>query len=83
MVIIAFILSIKNIVGKEVRLLFGSVFLIGAILLIISVIDMSGIRIVMPFLILFLATGGSIVFAGTSFRSILQKEVDDKIVFTK
>lgn len=77
MVITAFFLSIKNIEGYEARFLFGSVFLIGLLLLIISVIHMSGVRTKMPFLMLFLMIGGSIIFAGTSFRSILQKEVDE------
>jgi len=41
---------------------------------------MSGVRIVIPFLIVFFVMGGSIIFAGTSFRSILQKDVDDTML---
>lgn len=33
-----------------------------------------------PFLILFLAIGGCIIFSGTSFRSIIQKAVDDRMM---
>jgi MFS family permease len=80
MVITAFILSVKNIAGNEVRFLFGSIFLIGLFLLIIGAVHSSGIRTIIPFLMLFLAIGGSIIFAGTSFRSILQKEVDETMM---
>ena len=80
MVITAFILSIKNIAGKEVRFLFGGVFLIGLFLLIMSAIHSSGVRTIIPFLFLFLTIGGSIIFAGTSFRSILQKEVEETMM---
>lgn len=73
----AFFLSIKTIDGRETRCLFGSIFLIGIWLLILSAVYLSGIRTVSPFLALFLAIGASIIFAGTSFRSILQKEVDE------
>ena len=80
MVITAFILSIKTIAGHEVRFLFGGVFMIGMFLVIIGAVHSSGIRTIIPFLLLFLAIGGSIIFAGTSFRSILQKEVDETIM---
>lgn len=80
MVITALILSIRNIAGKEVHFLFGSVFLIGLFLLIISAIHLTGIRIILPYLIFFLAIGGFVIFAGTSFRSILQKEVDETMM---
>ena len=79
-VISAFILSVRSIENREVRFLFGNVFVIGLLLLAISGLYMSGIRSVMPFLILFLLFGGTIIFAGTSFRSILQKAVDDSMM---
>ena len=79
-VIAALIISIKNIRDKEVHFLFGSVFLIGLLLIAISGVFASGTRIVAPFLLLFLAIGGSIIFAGTSFRSILQQNVDDTMM---
>ena len=79
-VIAALFISIRNIKDNEVLFLFGSVFMVGLLLFLIGVIHMSGMRMVMPFLILFLAVGGCIIFAGTSFRSILQKEVDDMMM---
>jgi MFS family permease len=80
MVITAFILGIRSIAGKEVRFLFGGVFLIGLLLLTMGGFHMSGIRIILPFLILFLAIGGAVIFAGTSFRTILQKDVDEMMM---
>ena len=79
-VIAAFIISIKSIKDREVLFLFGSVFFIGLLLLIMGGIHASGIRSVMPFLAIFLFVGGSVIFAGTSFRSILQKDVDDTMM---
>lgn len=80
MVITAFILGIKSIAGREVRFLFGGVFVIGLLLLVMGGFYMSGIRVVLPFLILFLAVGGAVIFAGTSFRTILQKDVDEMMM---
>jgi MFS family permease len=80
MVITAFILGIKSIAGREVRFLFGGVFLIGLLLFIMGGIHTSGIRAILPYLILFLAMGGAIIFAGTSFRTILQKDVDEMMM---
>ncbi len=79
-VVAALIISIRNINNKEVMFLFGSVFLIGLVLIMISGMHMFGVRIVLPFLVLFLFIGGLIIFAGTSFRSILQKQVDDMMM---
>jgi len=79
-VVAALFISIGNIKDREVQFLFGSVFFIGVLLVIISGIYTSGIRTVVPFLMVFLVIGGSIIFAGTSFRSILQKDVDDTMM---
>jgi MFS family permease len=79
-VLAALFISIKNIKDREIGLLFSSVFFIGLLLLAISGIYMSGYRTVGPFLIVFLAIGGSVIFAATSFRSILQKNVDDRMM---
>ncbi len=76
-ILAALLISIRNINNREVGFLFGSVFLIGLMLIMIGGLHMSGVRMVMPFLVFFLAIGGCAIFAGTSFRSILQKEVDD------
>lgn len=73
-------ISIRNINNREVGFLFGSVFLIGLLLVLISGMHISGIRMIIPFLAFFLAIGGCVILAGTSFRSIIQKEVDDMMM---
>ncbi len=79
-VLAALFISLRNIETREALILFGSVFFIGLSLLAISGMYLSGIRIVIPFLFVFLAIGGLIIFAGTSFRSMIQKEVDERMM---
>jgi MFS family permease len=79
-VLAALLISIRSINNREVVFLFGSVFLIGLVLVLISGMHMSGVRMLIPFLVFFLFIGGCIIFAGTSFRSILQKEVEDMMM---
>ena len=79
-VLAALLISIRSINNREVVFLFGSVFLIGLVLVLISGMHMSGVRMLIPFLVFFLFIGGCIIFAGTSFRSILQKEVNDMMM---
>lgn len=79
-VLAALYISLHNIKTGEALTLFGSVFLIGLALVIISGMHWSGLRSVMPYLFVFLAVGGLIIFAGTSFRSMIQKEVDDRMM---
>jgi len=79
-VLAALFISLRNIKAREALILFGSVFFIGLSLLAISGMHLSGIRIVIPFLFVFLAIGGLIIFAGTSFRSMIQKEVDERMM---
>lgn len=76
----ALIISIRNINNKESFFLFRSVFLIGVVLLGISGLYLLSARNVFAFLAFFLAIGGLIIFAGTSFRSLLQKQVDDTMM---
>lgn len=76
----ALFISIRNIKRKESLILFGSVFLIGLALLLIGGIHLSGVQMIMPYLIIFLAVGGLIIFAGTSFRSMIQKEADQRMM---
>jgi MFS family permease len=78
-VVMAFIISIHNIAKKEVRFLFGSVFLVGAGYVSVAVLLLSGIFIVVPFLLIFLLTGSFIILAGTCFRTILQTGIDDRM----
>jgi len=79
-VLAALFISLRNIKASEALILFGSVFGIGLSLLVISGMHLSGIRIVVPFLFVFLVVGGLIIFAGTSFRSMIQKEVEDRMM---
>lgn len=79
-VLAALYISLRNIKAREALVLFGSVFFIGLSLLVISGMHLSGIRIVLPFLFVFLVVGGLIIFAGTSFRSMIQKEVDEQMM---
>jgi MFS family permease len=79
-VLAAFIISFRNINNKETLFLFGSVFLIGVVLVGMSGLHLLGALNVFPFLAFFLAIGGLIIFAGTSFRSLLQKQVDDMLL---
>jgi MFS family permease len=75
-VLAALFISIRNLNDKEVVVLFGSVFLIGLLLILIGAIHVAGMQNVLAYLAFFLAFGGAVIFAGTSFRSLLQKDVD-------
>ncbi len=79
-VLAALYISVRNINGPEARYLFGSVFLIGLCLLLIAGTYWAGFRIVFSFLALFLAIGALLIGAGTSFRSLIQKEVEDRMM---
>jgi len=79
-VLAALYISLRNIKTGEAMTLFGSVFLIGLALISISGMHWSGLRSVVPYLFVFLAVGGLIISAGTSFRSMIQKEVDDRLM---
>jgi MFS family permease len=79
-VLAALLISLRNIKAREALILFGSVFGIGLSLLVIGGMHLAGIRLVVPFLWVFLAFGGLIIFAGTSFRSMIQKEVEDRMM---
>jgi MFS transporter, DHA3 family, macrolide efflux protein len=76
-IIAALFISIRNINDREVAFLFGSVTIIGLLMLLIGSIHLAGLRTVWPYLFLFLAIGGCVIFAGTSFRSLIQKDVDE------
>ena len=76
----ALYISIRNIKQKESLILFSSVFLIGLSLMLIGGLHISGFRTILPYLVVFLFIGCLIIFAGTSFRSMIQKEVDDRMM---
>jgi len=77
----ALFISVRSISNhKDALRLFGSVLIIGAVLLIMAAINTAGIRSLMPFLALFGTMGGFVIVAGTSFRSIIQKDVEEKML---
>jgi len=78
-VLMAFVISIISINRKEVKLLFTAIFAVGLIFLGVAGFSMAGFNVVVPFLFIFLFLGSLIILAGTSFKSILQKNVDNEI----
>jgi len=75
-IIMAVILSIKNISGKENFTLFGSVFLIGVLYIAASFFAGSEAVITGLYLIMIFLFGCCIIGAGISFKTLLQKKVD-------
>ena len=75
-IIMAVILSIKNISGKEKFTLFGSVFLIGVLYIAASFFAGNEAVITGLYLIMIFLFGCCIICAGISFKTLLQKKVD-------
>lgn len=73
----AMILSIKNISGKEKFTLFGSVFLIGVLYIAASLFYGNEVVITGLYLIMIFLFGCCIICAGISFKTLLQKRVDN------
>jgi hypothetical protein len=76
-IIMAVILSIKNISGKEQFTLFGSVFLIGVLYFAASFFAGNEAVITGLYLIMIFLFGCCIICAGISFKTLLQKKVDN------
>lgn len=76
-IIMAVILSIKNISGKEKFTLFGSVFLIGVLYITASFFAGNEAVITGLYLIMIFLFGSCIICAGISFKTLLQKKVDN------
>jgi DHA3 family macrolide efflux protein-like MFS transporter len=76
-IITAVILSIKNISGKERFTLFGSVFLIGVLYIAASFFAGNEAVITGLYLIMIFLFGCCIICAGISFKTLLQKKVDN------
>jgi len=76
-IIMAVILSIKNISGKEKFTLFGSVFLIGVLYIAASFFAGNEAVITGLYLIMIFLFGCCIICAGVSFKTLLQKKVDN------
>lgn len=76
MIAVSLILSFKGINDREAAGLFGGVFALGLFLIGLGGLACLGVRAPVSYLILMPLVGGAIICAATSFRSILQKEVD-------
>jgi DHA3 family macrolide efflux protein-like MFS transporter len=76
-IIMAVILSIKTISGKEKFTLFGSVFLIGVLYIAASFFAGNEAVITGLYLIMIFLFGCCIMCAGISFKTLLQKKVDN------
>ena len=76
-IIMAVILSIKTISGKEKFTLFGSVFLIGVLYIAASSFTGNEAVITGLYLIMIFLFGCCIICAGISFKTLLQKKVNN------
>jgi len=76
-IIMAVILSIKNISGKEKFTLFGSIFLIGVLYIAASFFAGSEAILTGLYLTMIFLFGCCIICAGISFKTLLQKKVDN------
>ena len=78
-IVMAMILSVKAFSGRESRVLFGSVFLVGILFVTAAFSESLSNRSVWPFLPVFILIGCFIVSAGTAFKSLLQRRVDQRM----
>ena len=76
-IVMAVILSIKDISGKEKFTLFGSIFLIGALYVTASFFAGNEAVIMGLYLTMIFLFGCCIICAGISFKTLLQKRVDN------
>jgi len=76
MALIVGLISLKN---REARYLFGSVFCVGIIFVLISLLKKSDCLSVFSYLPLFLSWGVFIMVAGTSFQTIIQKKTSERM----
>jgi MFS family permease len=76
-IIMAVILSVKNISGKEKFTLFGSIFLIGVLYIAGSFFAGNEIIIMGLYLTMIFLFGCCIICAGISFKTLLQKKIDN------
>lgn len=78
-VVMALVISIYSITGKEVRFLFSGVFMVGVAYMAIAALLFGDAAALLPVLLIFFLTGCFIILAGTCFRTILQRGVDDQL----
>lgn len=76
-IIMAGVLSINNISGKEKFTLFGSIFLIGALYISASFFAGNDAVIIGLYLTMIFLSGCCIICAGISFKTLLQKKIDN------
>ncbi|MBT3225553.1 MAG: MFS transporter [Deltaproteobacteria bacterium] len=80
MITISLIFGLVNFLNKrEGTVLFGSVFLVGTINVVIALFVYTGISGVQFFLIPFFIYGGLIILAVTSFRTLVQKSIPNNM----
>lgn len=80
MVAVSLIFGVIDILNKRERtMLFGSVFLVGAINVVIAFFVYAGIKEIQFFLIPFFIYGGLIILAVTSFRTLVQKSIPNNM----
>ena len=79
-VLAAFAISVHNISGRQAGILFASVCCMGALFLVIGGVFAMGVRNAGGFLFFFMCLGSLVIFAGTSFRSLVQKEVREEML---
>ncbi len=77
-IIMAIVLSMKNIYGKEKTALFTSVLCIGLLYVSASIFSGNQIVLLSLFLAMIFLFGGCIICAGISFKTLLQKSIDNK-----
>jgi MFS transporter, DHA3 family, macrolide efflux protein len=76
-IVMAFVLSIKNIYGKEKTALFTSVLCIGLLYVTASFFKGNQIVLLSLFLAMIFLFGCCIICAGISFKTLLQKSIDN------
>ena len=76
-IIMAGVLTIMSISGKERSTLFGSIFLIGLIFVLASFFNGNETIVIPLFLSMIFLFGCCIICAGISFRTLLQKRIDN------
>ncbi len=77
-ILITFSLSIKRLVFNESKTLFASIFAIGIIFISIGIAQMFFSKTIFVYLPLFIFLGGAIILAGVSFKTVIQKNVDNE-----
>jgi len=76
-ILMAAVLSVINIAGKERSILFGSIFLIGLIYITASFFKGSENVMMGLFLLMLFLFGGCIICAYISFKTLIQKSIDN------